>query len=383
MTRIPYGRQHVTEEDINAVVDVLRSDFLTQGPHIQEFEQKFAEYIGCRYAVAVANGTAALHLAALALKVDSATRVITSPITFAASSNCIRYCGGQIDFADIDQDSILLDLRAVRSRLESAPRGTYQGIIPIDMAGYPVDMEKFRELADEFDLWILEDACHAPGGWFTDSNGTRQYCGNGRFADLAIFSFHPVKHIATGEGGMITTNDQELYDHLTVLRTHGITKRPELLKENHGGWYYDMVDLGFNYRLTDIQCALGISQLSRADANFVRRQELAKRYDSAFEGTQVQTIKPSTAVSHAYHLYIIQIENRKEVYDQLKEHGIYAQVHYIPTHLLSYYRQFGWGNGSCPHAEKYYSRCLSIPMYPGLTDDEQDFVIERILEIAK
>ena len=272
MNIIPYGRQNITQLDIDAVTAALKSDFLTQGPKVIEFEEKFAEYVGARYAVAVANGTAALHLCTLALGVNEKSKVITTPITFAASANCVRYCNGEVVFADIDPNTVLIDLGKVKKLLESSPKGTYQGIIPVDFAGYPLNLEAFRKLADEHGLWIIEDACHAPGGYFTDSKGVDQMCGNGTYADLAIFSFHPVKHIACGEGGMITTNNKDLYDKLLLLRTHGITRDPARMKENHGGWYYEMVDLGYNYRLSDIQSALGISQLQQAPGGLVRRK---------------------------------------------------------------------------------------------------------------
>ena len=224
---IPYGRQNITEEDIQAVVETLKSDYLTQGPKIAEFEAAFAAYVGSKYAVAVANGTAALHLCTLALNVQPGDKVITTPITFAASANCVRYCGGEVVFADIDPATYLLDIKKVRALLEASPKGTYKGVIPVDFAGRAVDLEAFKDLADEYGLWIIEDACHAPGGFFIDSTGEKQLCGNGQFADLAIFSFHPVKHIASGEGGMITTNDEALYEKLLQLRTHGIVKENE------------------------------------------------------------------------------------------------------------------------------------------------------------
>ncbi|NBP70460.1 MAG: UDP-4-amino-4,6-dideoxy-N-acetyl-beta-L-altrosamine transaminase [Cytophagia bacterium] len=382
MKAIPYGRQNITQQDIDAVVEALTSDFLTQGPKILEFEEKFAKYVNAKYAVALANGTAALHLSALALGVDTNTKVITTPITFAASANCIRYCGGELVFADIDPQTALIDINSVRSILEASPKGTYQGIIPVDFAGYPVDLEKFRKLADEFGLWILEDACHAPGGSFVDSKGKIQSCGNGSFADLAIFSFHPVKHIACGEGGMITTNDKALYEKLLTLRTHGITKDPARMNENHGGWYYEMVELGYNYRLTDMQAALGISQLTRADEGLLRRKQLAHAYDKAFSNTAVKTIVPESGFSHAYHLYVIQVSKRKELYDALKERGIYAQIHYVPVHTMPYYQSLGYKKGSLPKAENYYSQCISLPMYPTLTDEEQAFVINTVLNFV-
>lgn len=378
MKPIPYGRQHITDEDIQAVVETLKSDYLTQGPKIQEFEEAFAQYIGSKYAVAVSNGTAALHLCTLALGVQEGDKVITTPITFAASANCVRYTGGEVVFADIDPETYLLDIKEVEKLLKAAPKGTYKGIIPVDFAGRAVDLEAFRKLADEYGCWIIEDACHAPGGYFNDTKGNKQHCGNGNFADLAIFSFHPVKHIASGEGGMITTNDEKLYKRLLLLRTHGITKEADLLKENHGGWYYEMQELGFNYRLTDFQAALGLSQLKRADEGLARRRIIATVYDNAFTGKSF--IKGQSGVSdgHGYHLYIIEVEDRKGLYDHLRANNIFAQVHYIPVHLMPYYKQFGWKDGDMPNAETYYNNCLSLPIYPTLTIEEQLFVIDKI-----
>lgn len=375
---VSYGRQHVTQEDIEAVVATLQSDYLTQGPKIGEFEKKFAEYIGVRYAVAVSNGTAALHLSALALGVDSTSTVLTTPITFSASANCVCYCDGKVEFVDIDPATALMDLDKLYALLKKAPKGKYSGVIPVDFAGLPVDLERLRQIADEFGLWIIEDACHAPGGYFTDSTGIQQFCGNSRYADLAIFSFHPVKHIATGEGGMITTNDEILYQKLLLLRTHGISRDTNLMQENHGGWYYEMLDLGYNYRLCDMQAALGISQLSRAQEGLERRRRIAARYDQAFADTAVKSLTVPAGAGHAYHLYVIQIENRKGLYDYLRAHDIFAQVHYIPVHLMPYYQNLGWKKGDMPAAEKYYEHCLSIPMYPSLTDEEQEYVIRTI-----
>jgi len=380
---IPYGRHTITEDDIRAVVEVLRSDHLTQGPKIAEFEQAFARYIGSRYAVALSSGTAALHLCALALGVNSQSRVITSPITFAASANCTRYCGGSIDFVDIDPATALIDLDLVEKKLASAPSGTYCGMIPVDFAGHPIDMERVRNIADRYNLWIIEDSCHAPGGWFLDSTGTRQHCGNGRYADLAIFSFHPVKHIACGEGGMITTNRRDLYEKLLLLRTHGITKDPVLLTENHGGWYYQMLELGYNYRLSDIHAALGLSQLSRAAENLANRREIASRYDTAFQKIGIDYLRHDPArIGHAYHLYCIRHPRRAELYEYLKAHNILCQVHYIPLHTMPYYRALGWKNGNLPHAEKYYQHCLSLPIYPALTEEEQNKVIQLISDFG-
>lgn len=387
MDAIPYGKQNITDEDIAIVIETLKSPYLTQGPKIKEFEENFAKYVGAKYAVALANGTAALHLCAMALGVKEGDKVITTPITFAASANCVRYCGGEVVFADIDSDTYLLDINAVRELLEQSPKGTYKGIIPVDFAGRAVNLEEFRKLAAEYNLWLIEDACHAPGGYFVDSSGQKQSCGNGNFADLAIFSFHPVKHIASGEGGMITTNDQNLYTALLKLRTHGIVKSDDLYvnsiefaggKDTYPGWYMEMQTLGYNYRITDFQAALGDSQLKRADEGLIRRREIANNYYAAFK--DVDAIKGQSGVveGHAYHLYVIEVENRLGLYNYLREHKIFAQIHYIPCHLMPYYRDLGWKEGDKPNAETYYKHCISLPMYPTLTEVEQTYVIDTI-----
>ena len=378
---IPYGRQSINDDDIKAVVETLKSDYLTQGPKIKEFEEKFAEYVGARYAVAVNNATSALHLATTVLGVKPGDKVIVTPMTFAASANCVRYCGGDVTFCDIDPDTYLMDINKLRKILSDSPAGTYKGIIIVDFAGYPHNLEEFRAICNEFNLWMIEDACHAPGAWFTDSKGNKQKSGNGQFADISIFSFHPVKHIATGEGGMATTNNPELYKKLCHYRTHGITKDPDLLQKNDGGWYYEMQDLGFNYRLTDFQAALGITQLARADKGLERRQEIARRYDEAFRNIpDIKIPKREKDLYHAFHLYIIQIPDRKGLYDFLHENGIYAQVHYVPLHLMPYYQHLGNKKGDLPVVEEYYDHCLSLPMYPTLTDEEQSYVIEKVIE---
>ena len=389
---ILYGRQYISEEDIESVVETLKSDFLTQGPKIGAFECAFANHTGARYAVAVANGTAALHLSALALSVKPGQKVITTPITFAASANCVRYCGGEVVFADINPETYLLDIDEVKKLLQASPMGTYSGIIPVDFAGRAVNMEMYKTLADEYGLWIIEDACHAPGGFFTDSKDKRQLCGNGQFADLAIFSFHPVKHIACGEGGMITTNNKKLYEKLLVLRTHGISRSQDSFTNDimwasgnttdkvisFPGWYMEMHELGYNYRLTDFQAALGISQLQRADAGLERRRTIAAQYAAAFKGKTWLKGQSCAVKGHAYHLYVIEANNRLGLYNFLRYKDIFAQVHYIPAHLMPYYRQQGYKQGDYPNAERYYSRCLSLPMYPTLTDEEQGYVIETI-----
>lgn len=381
MSPISYGRQNITQEDIDLVIKTLKSNFLTQGPLVKEFEEKFAKYVGAKYAVAVANGTDALHLCNKALGISPGDKVITTPITFAASANATLYEGGEIDFVDIDSETYTIDIDKLDEKLNQAPKGTYKGIVPVDFAGYPVNVEKLRKIANKHNLWILEDACHAPGGYFIDSDSINQYCGNGFYADLHIFSFHPVKHITTGEGGMVTTNNEELYNKLKLLSSHGITKDQTLLKENHGGWYYEMQELGYNYRLSDINCALGISQLDRAKKGVSRRNEIAQKYNNAFKNIgEIKTPYVSDKVYHAYHLYVIQIEKRKELYDYLRNNNIYAQVHYIPVHLNPYYKNLGWKKGDFPIAEAYYEKTISLPMFPTLSDVEQDYVIKKVLE---
>ena len=377
MGPIPYGRQQIDQDDINAVIETLHADFLTQGPKVAEFESKFAEYIGAKYAVAVSNATAGLHIAVLALGLKKGERVITTPITFAASANCIRYAGGEVWFADIDPDTYGLSLDATIKLIESKPKGFFKGIIPVDFAGLPVDLESFRELADQYGLWIIEDACHAPGGYFVDSKSTKQLCGNGNYAEIGIFSFHPVKHISCGEGGMVTTNSKELYDQLNLLRTHGISK--ENMEENHGLWYYEMQTLGFNYRLTDIQSALGISQLAKNPEGVLRRNEIAANYKKALKGKfKFQELPANTY--NAHHLFVVEANDRKAFYEYLKSKGIYAQIHYIPVHTLPYYKRIGYDSASLKNAEKYYEGCISLPMYPSLTNEEQDYVIETVLD---
>lgn len=396
MKPIPYGRQYITDEDIRAVNEALRSDYLTQGPRITEFEEAFAKYVGAKYAVALANGTAALHLCTLALDVVPGQKVITTPITFAASANCVRYCGGDVVFVDIDPKTFLLDIHKVRELISKHPKGTFKGIIPVDFGGLAVDIEAYRQIADEHGLWIIEDACHAPGGFSTGKSGLEQKCGNG-VAELSIFSFHPVKHIASGEGGMITTNSEKLYKKLLMLRTHGITRENDAFVNSvnfasggeatsapYPGWYMEMQALGYNYRITDFQAALGLSQLKRADEGLKRRREIAKKYDQAFSGhprVKSQLLELNNEPSgHAYHLYVIKAPRRLELYNFLRKNQVLPQVHYIPTHLMPYYRQFGWKEGDLPEAEAYYKECLSLPMFPTLTNEEQDFVISKIKE---
>lgn len=393
MRKIPYGKQHITEEDIEAVVETLKSDFLTQGPKIKEFEDAFANYVGAKYAVAVSNGTAALHLSALALGVKPGDYVICTPLTFAASVNCIKYCGGEVIFADIDPKTYLIDLNQVSKILEENQDKNIVGIIPVDFAGSVVDTEKLKEIARKHNCWILEDACHAPGGFFQDSNSKKIKAGSCEFADLAIFSFHPVKHIACGEGGMITTQNEVLYKKLLLLRTHGITRETDLFQNkleevtdypssfsDYPSWYMEMQELGYNYRLTDFQAALGLSQLKRAANGIARRQEIAKKYTSELSKC-AGIIGLSGAISgHAYHLFIIEAKNRRQLFEYLKSEGIFCQIHYIPVHFMPYYQSLGWKKDDLPKVANYYQNCLSLPMYPTLSDEEQNEIINVILK---
>lgn len=390
--KIPYGKQLISEKNIQDVVEALRSEFLTQGKYINLFEKKFANYVGSRYAVAVSNGTAALHLCALSLGVGKGSKVITTPITFSASANCVGYCNGIIDFCDIHEETYLMDLDKLEDKLHNTPKGIYQGIISVDYSGRPVNLEKLRRIADKHNLWIIQDSCHSPGGFIIDSNGLVNNCGNGFFADLSIFSFHPVKHITSGEGGMITTNSKSLYEKLLRLRNHGITKAPNEFifqpdsipgihndkKGVYPGWYMELQTLGYNYRLTDFQAALGISQLENADKWMMLRKKIALRYSKFFNDKKWIKSHSGFIEGHAYHLYIIEVDYRDELYDYLKNNGIHTQVHYIPVHLMPYYQELGFRLGDFPISEKFYQRCLSLPMYPFLKETEQNLVLELI-----
>jgi len=379
---ISYGRQYITDEDIQTVVDTLRSDYLTQGPRIPAFEKQFAEYLGVEYACMVSNGTAALHLCAMALDIKPGDKVITTPITFVASANGFRYQGAEIIFCDIDSKTFLMDLDKLETLLKQSPKGTYKAVVPVDFAGYPIDEERLHHLAQEYGFATVIDCCHAPGGWWMDSKGEKQMIGNCKYADLSVFSFHPVKHIAAGEGGAITTNRKDLYDKVSLYRTHGITKDTNLMTHCDGGWYYEMQELGYNYRITEFQAALASSQLKRLDWSIERRNEIAQRYDHALKNLPLLTPYREDGIRHAFHLYVIEVHpsKRKPLYDYLREHNIFSQVLYIPAHTMPYYRSLGWKEGDCPIAEDYYTRCLALPMYPSLTNEEQDYVIETIID---
>lgn len=381
MNVIPYGRQSITEEDINAVVEVLKSDFLTQGPAVVRFEEEFARVVGSKYAVAFCNATAALHTGFSVLNTDLSKKVLVTPITFAASSNCVLYEKGSVEFVDIDPKTFNIDLNLVEEKLKANPN-SYQGIIPVDFAGLPVDTEKLRVLADKYNLWIMEDACHAIGGGFTDSKNEFVKCGSSKYSDLTVFSFHPVKHIATGEGGMVTTNSEKMYRHLLKLRSHGIERDENLLEEkSHGGWYHEMQELGFNYRMSDINAALGLSQLKRLSQNIERRLDVGLNYRTAFKDSKIgfQFFDEKKYVN-AYHLFVIQTDSRKELYDYLKTNKIYSQVHYLPVYKHPHYQRIGFKSLHLPHAENFYAKALSLPMFHSMTDEDLNFVIKTIRE---
>jgi UDP-4-amino-4,6-dideoxy-N-acetyl-beta-L-altrosamine transaminase len=379
--KIPYGKQSIEQSDIDAVVEVLKSDFLTQGPTVTRFEEEFAKEVGAKYAVAFCNATAALHAGFKALNKDIKKKVIVTPNTFVASSNCVLYEGGQVEFADVDPKTFNIDLNEVEKILAKNP-SAYQGIIPVDFAGLPVDTEKLRAIADKYNLWIMEDACHAIGGGFHNSQKQFIKCGSGLYSDLTVFSFHPVKHIATGEGGMITTNNENQYRHLLKLRSHGIERNENHLdRSNVGGWYHEMQELGFNYRMSDINAALGLSQLKRLQKNIENRNRSADFYKNNFKDLPVKVqVYDQENIVNAYHLFVIQTDRRKELYEFLKLNEVYSQVHYLPVYWHPYYKSIGFQEGLCPNVENYYNQCLSIPMFHSMTELEQKYVIEKFHE---
>jgi len=376
---IPYGKQDISEEDIEAVVEVLRSDWLTQGPVVERFERAVAEYCGARYAVAVANGTAALHLAALAAGFGPGDEVITSPITFVASANCIVYSGATPVFADIDPQTYCLDPRQVETKLSRKTRG----LIPVHFAGQPCDMASMFAISRRHNLVVIEDAAHAIGAGY-EVNGRKFRVGSCAHSDMTIFSFHPVKHMTTGEGGMITTNSPELYEKLCLLRTHGITKDPQRLTASDGPWYYEQQALGFNYRITDIQCALGLSQLKRLDSFVARRREIVAAYNEAFDGHKDLIIPFERQEAHSsWHLYMLGLRaiDRAAAFERLREKGLGINVHYIPVHLQPYYKErFGTSMGDFPHAEEYYRGAVTLPLFASMTGDDVRYVIQSVLD---
>lgn len=372
---IPYGRQCIEEDDIQAVVDVLRSDYLTTGPKIAEFEKMVASYVGAKYAVAVSNGTAALHIACLAAGITEGDEVITSPITFAASANCVLYCGGTPVFADIDPRTYNIDPEDIRRKI--TPRT--KAIIPVHLAGQPCDMDAIHAIAKEHNLIVIEDGAHALGA---------EYKGKkiGGLSDMTTFSFHPVKPITTGEGGMVMTNDENLYRRLCLFRSHGITRDEELLQNHEGGWYYEQQCLGYNYRMTDIQCALGISQMKKLDRFLRRRREIARRYNDAFNDVEDITIPYQLQDTNSgWHLYIIKVDatRRKDIFDALRDAEIGVNVHYIPVYHHPYYQKNGYDGTYLENAEEIYKGIISIPIYPELDTRKQDWIINIIRNVVK
>jgi perosamine synthetase len=376
---LPYGRQSIDADDISAVIDVLGSDWLTTGPKVDEFETAFAEATGTNEAVAVSNGTAALHAACFALGIGPGDEVIVPPMTFAASANCVLYCGGTPVFADVDPDTLLLDPGAVEAAITQRTRA----VVCVDYAGQPCDYRSLGHFAERHGLALLADACHALGG----SDRGRPV---GSLATLSTFSLHPVKPLTTAEGGVITTDDGRLAQRMRVFRNHGITD-DHRERARAGSWFYEMVELGYNYRLSDLQCALGLSQLAKLRGWIVRRQDLARRYDEAFAGLEgARPLATRDGVEHAYHLYVLRLEleriaaGRAEVFDALRAEGIGVNVHYLPVYLHPYYRRrLGTGPGVCPAAEQAYERILTLPLWPGMSNADADDVIEAVLKVLR
>lgn len=380
---IPYGRQDVSEVDIQAVVDVLRSDFLTQGPVVPAFEKALAEYCGANYAVAVNSATSALHIACLALGVGPGDVVWTSPITFVASANCARYCGANVDFVDIDPRTYNLSVDRLTEKLEEAKKKDKlpKVVIPVHLCGQPCDMEKIHALSQQYGFRIIEDASHAVGGRYKG-----EPIGNGRYSDITVFSFHPVKIITTGEGGMALTNNSELAGHMARVRSHGITRdTTEMTHAPDGPWYYQQIELGFNYRMTDLQAALGLSQMQRLDEFVARRHALAAGYNKLLKSVPV-TIPWQHADSFSgLHLYVIRIHadairaSHREVFERLRVGGIGVNLHYIPIYRQPYYERLGFNRSDFPEAERYYAEAISLPMYTELTEAQQLEVVQRLI----
>ncbi|CAM3043085.1 TPA: UDP-4-amino-4,6-dideoxy-N-acetyl-beta-L-altrosamine transaminase [Legionella pneumophila] len=382
---IPYGRQDIDQCDIEFVIETLNSDWLTQGPRISQFESAIANYCVVKHAIAVSNGTAALHLICMALGIGAGDLVWTTPNTFVASANCARFCGADVDFVDIDPKTYNLSVDALERKLKfSAETGKLPKlVIPVHFAGQSCDMEAIYSLSKKYHFHIVEDACHAIGG-----NYKNYKIGSCQFSDATVFSFHPVKLITTGEGGMVVTNNDELNLKLRTLLTHGITREPTLMNEEpHGPWYYQQITLGYNYRITDIQSALGISQLRKLNGYVNRRHELAKYYDSKLQELPLVIPYQANYNYSAYHLYVIRLKlntinkTRLSVFNELREAGIGVNVHYIPVHLQPYYRQLGFKKGDFPEAEKYYEEAITLPLFPTLTEKQQDYIINQLNKI--
>lgn len=378
---IPYGRQSVSEEDIAAVVEVLRSDWLAQGPAVERFEAVVAGSCGAKHAVAVANGTAALHAAAYAAGLGPGKLLWTSPITFVASANCARYLGADVDFVDIDAGTLNMSVDELERRLVAARHAERlpDVVVPVHMCGASADVAAMRLLADEYGFTVIEDAAHALGGHFHDTR-----VGSCVYSEMSIFSFHPVKVVTTGEGGMVLTNDDELANRLRLFRSHGITRDPAQMRDTSPDpWYYEQIDLGYNYRMTDIQAALGTSQMGRLDDFVRRRNELAERYDEQLHALGLRTQQIPDGVYSAYHLYVVGVEpsRRAAVFAGLRSREIGVNVHYLPVHLQPYYRDLGFRPGDFPVAEEYSAGAITLPLFPAMTDEQQDEVVAALHEV--
>jgi len=375
--KIPYGKQSIDESDILEVAFSLRGEWLTTGPAVDEFERTVAAFTGSKFAVAFNSGTSALHGAMFAAGVSIGDEIITSPMTFCATSNSALYLGAKPVFVDIDPKTYCIDLTKIYEKITKKTKV----IVPVDYSGFPADISGILEIAKEKGLIVIEDAAHALG---SERNGDK----TGSISHMTMFSFHPVKHITTGEGGMITTDSEEYYNKMKIFRTHGITKEPDKMEKNDGPWYYEMQDLGYNYRITDFQCALGISQMKKIDRFLERRIKIADYYDSIFKEKNLLQIPPRPENGkHAFHLYPLLLDralNKLTFYSEMAENGIFCQVHYVPVHFHPYYRKnFGFLEGDFPVAEDFYRREISIPMYPAMTDEEVNYVADTVLKLLK